>query len=83
MILTLDSKPKARIKQRKQAMIMNNVRENKSRVQHKYKVRDKVLLTKPDIIPKWTPTLTGPHEILGVWPNGTVLIKRGIVQATP
>ena len=82
MILPLKFKADwARIRQQRQhAMIKNNDRENKSRIPHEYKVGDKVLLTKPGIIPKLTSPRTGPHEILGVYPNGTVLIQKGIVQ---
>ena len=55
-------------------MEKNNARENRSRINHEYKKGDKVLLTKPGIISKLSAPLTGPHEVLGVYPNGTVLI---------
>ena len=61
-------------------MEKNNAKENKSRIDHEYKKGNKVLLTKPGIIPKLSAPCTGPHEVLGVYPNGTVLISRGYIR---
>jgi hypothetical protein len=82
MILPLKFKADwARIRQQRQeAIIKNNIRENKSRIYHEYKPGDKVLLTKPGIIRKLSAPRTGPHEIIGVYPNGTVLLQRGVIQ---
>ena len=82
MILPLKFKADlARIRQQRQeAIIKNNNRENKSCIPHEYKAGDKVLLTKPDIVCKFSAPRTGPHEVLGVYPNGTVLLQRGVIQ---
>ena len=82
MILPLKFKADwARIRQQRQeAIIKNNIRENKSRIYHEYKAGDKVLLTKPGIVRKLSAPRTGPHEVLGVYPNGTVLLQRGVIQ---
>ena len=82
MILPLKFKADwARIRQHRQdAIIKNNNRENQSRHTHVYKAGDKVLLTKPGIVRKLSAPRTGPHEVLGVYPNGTVLLQRGAIQ---
>ncbi len=70
-----------RIRQRRQqTMEKNNERENKSRINHEYKKGDKVLLSTPGIVPKLSAPRTRPHEVLGVYPNGTVLLRRGVVR---
>ena len=66
--------------QRQSAMLINNKRENKACLEHQYKAGDKVLLAKTGIIPKMAAPRTGPHEIMGVYPNGTVLLQRGAIQ---
>ncbi len=71
----------ARIRhQRQEAMVKNNDRENRNRIEHSYKPGDKVLVTKPGIIPKLSAPRTGPHEVLAVYLNGTVQIKRGVIH---
>ena len=40
-------------------------------------VKDKVLLTKPGVVPKLTDPRTGPFEITKVHDNGTVEIQKG------
>ncbi len=61
-------------------MEKNNERENKSGINHEYKKGDKVLLSTPGIVPKLSAPRTGPHEVLGAYPNGTVLLRRGVVR---
>jgi hypothetical protein len=54
----------AQIKLRKQGLINKGIlHENASRIQHKYKVRDCVLLNKPGLLRKSTQPITGPHTI--------------------
>ena len=68
------------IKQRKENLIKkNNERENRQRIQHTYKVGDKVLVYKPGIIPTLTSPKKGPYPIVKVHTNGTVTIQRGVV----
>jgi hypothetical protein len=69
------------IKLRRQAeMKRNNDRENKSRIPHKYKVGDMVLLTKPGINPKLDTPRMGPYKVERVFTNGTIGIRRGVIS---
>jgi len=61
-------------------MIRNNNTENKTRIPHKYKVGDKVLMSIPGIQRKMAASRTGPHMVTRVFTNGTVRIKRGAVS---
>jgi hypothetical protein len=71
----------ARIKLRKQGLINKGVlRENASRIQHKYKVGDHVLLNKPGLLRKSTQPRTGPYTVAKIYQNtSTVQIKRGAI----
>ena len=70
----------ALIEQQKQLSINNsNQRENKSRIQHVYKVGDKVLLQKPGLLRKMTIPYSGPYEVQRVFTNGTMSIINGAV----
>jgi hypothetical protein len=52
----------AQIEIRKQGLFNKSVlRENASKIQHKYKVGDQVLLNKPGLLRKSTQPRTGPH----------------------
>ena len=55
------------------------VKENKSRIQHDYKVGDKVLYTKPGFITKMDQPQTGSHVVRQVYTNDTISIQRGAV----
>ena len=81
MILPIQFKADwADIIQRKQRQIeKDNARENNKRQKYTYKIGDKVLLTKPGILPKLSVPREGPYKILKVHTNGTVRIQRGIV----
>ena len=71
----------ARIRQRKQDIInVNNRKENSKRIEHEYRVGDKVLLEKPGLISKLSAPRTGPYRITYTYTNGTVRIQRGIVN---
>jgi hypothetical protein len=54
--------------------------ENKNRVDHDYKIGDKVLLYRDGILRKAESPTEGPYNIIEVYSNGTVKIQRGIVQ---
>ena len=63
----------ARIQDKRQTeMIRNNMRENKGRIDHTYKVGDKVLLRKEGTLRKLSSPRDGPHLITRVYDNGTV-----------
>ena len=68
-------------KMRRQNMIRNNIRENSKRLEHAYKVGDKVLIVKVreqrEKEPKLRKPIEGPYEITRVYRNGTVEILCG------
>lgn len=71
-----------RIRQQKQNIInKNNKRENSTRIEHKYKVGDKVLITNMSNRKLHAPS-QGPFPILEVNTNGTVKIQRGKIRET-
>jgi hypothetical protein len=71
----------ARIRQRKQDIInVNNRKENLKRIEHEYRVGEKVLLEKPGLISKLSAPRTGPYRITETYANGTVRIQRGVVN---
>ena len=68
----------ALITQQKQEIISkSNQVENKKRIPHEYNIRDKVLLEKPGKLRKMSTPRTGPHRILRVFTNGTIIIDKG------
>lgn len=70
----------AQIALRKQEVInKSNSKENKKRLEHEYKVGDKVLLEKGGIQPKMAAPREGPYRITKVSTNGTVRIQKGVV----
>jgi hypothetical protein len=72
-----------RIKTNKQKLInKSNARENNKRLPYKYKKDDQVLLYKPGIRRKLSTPKEGPYQILKIHSNGTVRIRRGIIQET-
>lgn len=70
-----------RIQQQKKKKIEeSNQRENKTRIPHKYKRGDKVLLTTPGKLPKMRAPRDGPYEVVEVHNNGTVTIQDSHVE---
>ena len=68
------------IKQRKQQIIeKNNKRENAGRIEHNYKVGDKVLLKRGNEN-KYEAPYTGPYDVLKVNENGTVRLMVKSVE---
>ena len=53
--------------------------ENKKRIQHDYKIGDKVLLAKPGVLSKLAKPRTGPYLVQQVFSNGTINIQKGAV----
>jgi hypothetical protein len=71
----------ARIQQRKQDIVnVNNRKESSKRIEHKYRVGEKVPLEKPGLISKLSAPHTGPYRIAETYTNGTVCIQRGVVN---
>ena len=74
------------IKLRKQKLIhYNNQKENKNRIQHQYKVGDKVLhnVTKGLVKPKYGQNpYEGPYTVRKVNDNGTLTVQMGPVLET-
>jgi hypothetical protein len=65
------------IELRKQRSInASNKRENARRLEHQYSEGDLILLEKPGIKRKLAIPRTGPHKVLKVYDNGTVLIAK-------
>ena len=68
---------------RNKQSLQNNAKENRKRLEHEYKVGDKVLIIlKPyerRNNPKISPTTysSGPFTILAIYANGTVKLQRG------
>ena len=63
---------------RKQQRInKSNTRENSKRIDIQYTQGDKVLLTRPGILPKLSRPRKGPYTITEVHTNGTVTIQKG------
>ena len=61
-------------------MARNNERENRSRLPHKYKIGDLVLVDVPGIKAKLSPPRKGPYRVVRVNTNGTVRIQRGAIS---
>jgi hypothetical protein len=67
--------------ERRRQTVANNAKENKTRIEHEYKVGDMVLIVdkayeRAKKAKLSTPT-EGPYEILRVYANGNVRIRRG------
>jgi len=65
------------IRQRKQSKIHeNNLRENRKRKEHRYRVGAKVLVANPPHQKFGGPEYEGPYVITAVNDNGTVTIRK-------
>ena len=70
----------ARIRANRQKIIeQSNVKENSTRLNHEYKVGDKILLTKPGLQRKLSTPRDGPYLVRAVHANGTIHITRGAI----
>ena len=58
----------------------DNARENAVRIDHEFKVGDRVLRIKQGIRRKFSRKKTDPYQILAIHSNGTVIIQKGITQ---
>jgi hypothetical protein len=67
------------IKKRKQeASNANTHKENSKRIKHEYKVNDQVLLDRGILQRKLIPKREGPYQVVRVYSNGTLKIRKGI-----
>jgi hypothetical protein len=67
------------IKKRKQeASDTNTHEEHSKRVKHEYKVNDQVLFDRGILQRKLSPKRDGPYQIVRVYSNGTLKIRKGI-----
>ena len=67
------------IKKRKQeASDANTHKENSKRIKHEYKVNDQVLLDRGILQRKLIPKREGPYQVVRVYSNGTLKIRKGI-----
>ena len=64
---------------RQRVMMLSNQRENSKRINHDYKVGEKILLTKPGILRKMSTPREGPYLVHKVHTNSTLHIKRGAI----
>ncbi|CAJ1959749.1 unnamed protein product [Cylindrotheca closterium] len=62
---------------RQQAANKNNAQENSKRQPHIYRVGDLVLLDRGKLQQKLLPKRTGPYQVLCVYDNGTIKLRRG------
>lgn len=73
----------AELRMKRQAqMSKDNARENSKRVDYKFTIGDKVLLTKPGILNKLATPRDGPYTVEQVHNNGTLDISKGAVLDT-
>jgi len=61
---------------RQKNILYNNARENRSRIEHDYKVGDYVYVLSKDIQRKLAPTKQDPFRIIIIHTNATVTIQR-------
>ena len=70
---------------RMKAAATANQQENKTRLDYQYQIGDKILVKKliqGEVAPKMADPYEGPYEILKVYKNGTLKIKRGSYEET-
>ena len=58
----------------------NNANENRSRIEHEYKVGDLVCYKNLTLSKYGDNPWSGPHEVTKVNDNGTIRIQQGIVN---
>ena len=63
-------------KNKEKSIQKSNDRENKNRIEHDYKIGDKVMLLHKDLQRKLEDPASGPYSIVSVHTNGTVCILR-------
>jgi hypothetical protein len=65
-------------KSKQEASDANTHKENSKRINHEYKVNDQVLLDRDILQRKLIPKRDGPYQVVQVYSNGTLKIRKGI-----
>jgi hypothetical protein len=65
-------------KRKQEASDANTHKENSKRVKNEYKVNDQVLLDRGVLQRKLNPKRDGPYQVVQVFSNGTLKIRKGI-----
>ena len=60
-------------------VVLYNKHENEKRIPHQYKVGDQVSKTRPGMQSKLSRKRDGPYEVIAVYNNGTIRIRRGAI----
>jgi hypothetical protein len=63
-------------RKRQEASERNNRRENARRRDHTFRVNDLILLDRGETQRKLEPKRTGPYQVVRVYDNGTVKIRK-------
>ena len=81
MIYDLSFKPDwdRLIQQRRTARLKNNARENRGRIDYQYQVGDQVMINHDELQRKLLPKRDGPYEVVRVYDNGTIKIRKGVI----
>ena len=68
------------MRKRKQEIIdKNNIRKNSTRIEHDFKVGNKILIKHTDLQHKLDSPMSGPFKIVEIHTNGTVSFQNGVV----
>ena len=67
------------LQRKRTARLKNTERENKTRVEHHYQVGDQVMINRDEIQRKLLPKRDGPYEVVRVYDNGTIKLRKGII----
>ena len=66
------------INKKQKASDLNVDRENNKRVKYDYKINDLILLDRGTLQRKLVPKRDGPYQVIRVYSNGTLKIRKGI-----
>jgi pyruvate kinase len=66
------------LNKKQKASDLNVDRENHKRVKYDYKVNDLILLDQGTVQRKLVPKRDGPYQVIRVYSNGTLQIRKGI-----
>ena len=66
------------LNKKQKASDLNVDRENNKRIKYDYKVNDLILLDRGTLQRKLVPKRDGPYQVIRVYSNGTLKIRKGI-----
>jgi hypothetical protein len=66
------------INKKQKASDLNVDRENNKRIKYDYKINDLILLDRGTLQRKLVPKRDGPYQVIRVYSNGTLKIRKGI-----